>query len=142
LLSPAIENRGLKFDFNYTVTVCALIRDRVYLIPDLWNNSWFFFIPPSEYSQQVKQKIWKPETPGLVNAFLEEAGKLVEWNKDNLHAMLEVFLAGHNAKMGQLMNPLRLLVVGDNQGPGMTDIAGILGKEETVRRIGVGLEKI
>ena len=142
LLSPIIENRGLKFDFQYIVTVCALIRDRVYLTPDLWNNSWFFFIPPSVYSQQVKQKIWKPETPGLVKAFLEEAGKLAEWNKDNLHAMLDVFLAGHNAKMGQLMNPLRLLVVGDNQGPGMTDIAAILGKEETIRRIRVGLEKI
>jgi len=142
LLSGTLELRGLKFDFQYIVMVCALIRDRVYLIPDLWNNSFFFFLPPLSYNQQVRQKIWKPETPELLRTFIEEAGKLAEWNTDTLHAMLETFLTGHNAKMGQLMNPLRLLVVGDNQGPGMTDIAGILGKEETIRRIRVGLEKI
>lgn len=142
LLAISLENQGLKFDFTYLVTVCALIRDRVYLIPDLWNNSWFFFIPPSAYSHEVKQKIWKSETPGLLESFIEEAAKLAEWNKDTLHTLLDGFLAGHNAKMGQLMNPLRLLIVGDNQGPGMTDIAGILGKEETLKRISTGLKKI
>ena len=142
LLMPTLESRGLKFDFDYVVNVCALIRDRVYLIPDLWSNAWLFFIPPASYSPEVKQKIWKPETPGLLKAFAEEAEKLEIWNKDSLHTMSEAFLAGHIAKMGQLMTPLRLLVVGDNLGPGMTDIAGILGKDETIKRIRTGLEKI
>jgi glutamyl-tRNA synthetase len=42
--------------------------------------------------------------------------------------------------MGQLMNPLRLLVVGGNYGPGMMDIAEILGKQEFLRRIRRGIE--
>jgi glutamyl/glutaminyl-tRNA synthetase len=42
--------------------------------------------------------------------------------------------------MGQLMNPLRLLVVGSNQGPGMMDIAEIIGKEEFLRRTRAGTE--
>jgi glutamyl-tRNA synthetase len=142
LLLPTLKENDLAFDFNYVVKVCALIRDRVYLIPDLWDNSWFFFKPPDKYSPVVKQKIWKSETPGLLKAFAVEAEKLEIWNKDSLHTMSEAFLAGHNAKMGQLMTPLRLIVVGDNMGPGMTDLAGILGKDETIRRIRTGLEKI
>ena len=47
-----------------------------------------------------------------------------------------------NIKMGQLMNPLRLLVVGSSQGPGMMDIAEILGKEEFLRRINIGIEEM
>jgi len=40
------------------------------------------------------------------------------------------------------MNPLRLLVVGSNQGPGMTDIAAVLGKNEFVTRIKTGVIRL
>jgi hypothetical protein len=40
------------------------------------------------------------------------------------------------------MNPLRLLIVGNNQGPGIMDIAIILGKEEFLNRIETGLERL
>jgi glutamyl/glutaminyl-tRNA synthetase len=45
-------------------------------------------------------------------------------------------------KMGELMNPLRLLIVGNNQGPGIIDIAAILGKEEFLKRIKTGLDRM
>jgi peptidyl-tRNA hydrolase len=40
------------------------------------------------------------------------------------------------------MTPLRLLVVGSNQGPGMMDIADILGKEEFLSRVRTGIGKV
>jgi hypothetical protein len=44
--------------------------------------------------------------------------------------------------MGLLMNPLRLLVVGSNQGPGMMDIGLVLGKVEFVKRLKFGVKKL
>ena len=41
--------------------------------------------------------------------------------------------------MGQLLTPLRLLVVGSNQGPGMIDLILVLGKAEVVKRINNGI---
>jgi len=40
------------------------------------------------------------------------------------------------------MNPLRLLVVGSNQGPGMMEIAAVLGKDEFLARIFKGIKNI
>ena len=37
--------------------------------------------------------------------------------------------------MGQVMNTLRLALVGAGKGPGMYDVTSFLGKEETLRRI-------
>jgi len=37
------------------------------------------------------------------------------------------------------MNPLRLLIVGSNQGPGMMDLAALLGKEEFMDRVKRGV---
>jgi glutamyl/glutaminyl-tRNA synthetase len=40
------------------------------------------------------------------------------------------------------MNPLRLLIIGSNQGPGMIDMAEILGKEQFLARINFALKKL
>jgi glutamyl-tRNA synthetase len=45
----------------------------------------------------------------------------------------------HSIKPGELMLPLRIMLVGGKFGPGVFDIAEILGKEETIRRIELNL---
>jgi glutamyl-tRNA synthetase len=39
-------------------------------------------------------------------------------------------------KPGELMLPFRVMLVGGKFGPGVFDIAVLLGKEETIQRIG------
>lgn len=121
---------------------CGLIKDRVALIPDLWKNASFFFIAPETYDEQVFTKIWKPETTDLMKSFTEEASMLEEWTKDSIHSFIDDFITRKQIKMGQLMTPLRLLVIGSNQGPGMMDILYLLGKEESLARIGRGVKKV
>ena len=115
--------------------VCGLIKDRVALVPDLWKNAACFFVPPEAFSEQDVKKLWKPETSAVVGSFAEEAKQLPEWNKETIHELVEKFVAAKEIKTGQLMTPLRLLVVGSIHGPGMMEILGLLGKEESLRRI-------
>ena len=44
--------------------------------------------------------------------------------------------------MGQVMNSLRLTLVGAGSGPSIFDIREIIGKEETLRRIDAALDKL
>ena len=122
--------------------VCSLVKERVVLLPDLWKNAWFFFEAPNTYDEQAKAKCWTPGTADWVKVFAEEVSLMNPFNKDTFHDFVVDFTTRKQMKMGQVMNPLRLLVVGSNQGPGMMDIADILGKEEFVTRINVGLERV
>ena len=142
LMSPMFETHGISPEPAYVEKVLALVKERAFLIPDLWNNSWFFFQRPSEYDKQVYQKIWQEHTAASVQAFTGEVEKMGTFNKDTLHETVQEFTQRTGIKMGQLMNPLRLLVVGSNQGPGMMDIADVLGKEEFLVRVKRGLEKL
>ena len=144
LLKPELERRKLHFEGPYIAAVIHLIKERANLIPDLWNNSWFFFVPPPVYDAQVVQKVWNPApvVSALLCSFLKEAVTISEWNHDQVQAFIQDFITRKNMKMGQLMNPLRLLMVGNNQGPGIMDIALILGKEEFLKRIETGLGKL
>jgi glutamyl-tRNA synthetase len=122
-------------DSGFVEEVCGLIKDRIVLIPDLWKNASFFFIPPDSFAEQDVKKLWKTETSELVGSFAADAKQLTEWTKDSIHELVEKFVAGRQVKTGQLMTPLRLLVVGSIQGPGMMDILEVLGREESVGRI-------
>jgi glutamyl-tRNA synthetase len=43
--------------------------------------------------------------------------------------------AAKNIKPGELLAPLRIMLVGGKFGPGVFEIAAILGRAETIRRI-------
>ena len=141
-LSGQLASEGIQADPSFVEQVVALVRERASLLPDLWNQSWFFFRRPDSYDPQVAAKIWQPATPGIIANFIEEAARLDPFDKDTLHSLVQDFTARTGVKTGQLMNPLRLLVVGSNQGPGMMDIAGVLGRDEFVARVKLGLGRV
>jgi len=142
LLKPYLEQYGVSPSAEYLAKVVTLVRERAFLVPDLWNSSWFFFVRPGKYDPQVYQKIWQPGTTGWIRDFVREVEKLQDFNIDTLHSLVQEFTSGTGVKMGQLMNPLRLLLVGSNQGPGIMDLAGVLGKEEFLDRINTGLDSL
>jgi glutamyl-tRNA synthetase len=142
LLGPWLEEHNVSPAGEYLIRVVNLVRERAFVVPDLWDNAWFFFFRPEQYDMQVYQKIWQEGTTGIITAFAGEAGKLADFNKETLHRMVQEFTTANGVKMGQLMNPLRLLMVGSNQGPGMMDMADLLGKEEFLERLRTGLLKL
>jgi len=142
-LRKELEKHDLSFDDPYIIRVIHLVKERANLLPDLWNNSWFFFLAPSTFDEQVVAKVWNSGSSfDLVTAFVNEAGSLPQWDHDHLHSFIQEFIQRHETKMGQLMNPLRLLIIGSNQGPGMIDMAEILGKEQFLARINFALKKL
>ena len=144
VLGARLSARGTQLiaDQKMVERVCGLIKERVVLLPDLWKNAWFFFEAPESYDKQVFQKIWKPETTGLVKSFAEEAVLLQAWSRESIRDFIDGFIIRKQIKIGQLMTPLRLLVIGSNQGPGMMDILYLLGKEESLARIVKGVESL
>ena len=139
LLAPDLAKHQLSPAPEFLEKVIALVKERAFLVPDLWKNSWFFFLRPEEYDKQVYQKIWQAGTASLVESFAAEVNKMEIFNKDTLHTLVQEFTSVAGVKTGLLMNPLRLLIVGSNQGPGMMDIADVLGKQEFLERIRTGL---
>jgi len=141
-LDPVLKSNSISADREFVIKVIALIKERVELLPDLLKNSVFFFRDPESYDQNVKQKIWTEASPAIVEDFANLVNGLQLFDNEHLHSLIQEFTANRNIKTGQLMNPLRLLVVGSNQGPGMMEIAILLGKEKFLERIKKGLRNI
>ncbi len=142
LLQPILEENNILSNPEFVEQVCTLIHDRAILIPDLWTQSQFFFIAPTAYDEKVVSKIWKPETPTLLTEYIPILEATQPFTKENIEQNTKNFVQDKGIGMGQLMNPFRLLIVGTNAGPGMMDMAAVLGKEEILSRVRQGLDQV
>jgi glutamyl-tRNA synthetase len=142
LLIPLLEEKRIDVCIDYVEQVCTLIHDRAVLIPDLWTQSHFFFHNPESYDEKVVAKIWKSETPALLSDYIQELEATEPFTKQSIEHNTKEFVETKGIGMGQLMNPLRLTVVGTSAGPGMMEMMAVIGKEFIISRILRGIEKI
>jgi len=142
LLMPILAEKGIEADQEYVSRVCDLVHERAVLIPDLYEQSWFFFSAPVSYDEKVIAKSWKPETPGLLNEYISLLDKVEPFTAGNIESATKEFVQQKGIGIGQLMNPFRLCVVGTSAGPGMFDIAEVIGKKTIISRIEAGIRNI
>jgi glutamyl-tRNA synthetase len=115
--------------------IVKLTKERVTFVKDFWDQASFFFEAPVSYDEKVIKKRWKPGTSAMLN---EVAGVLASLDAFDAHSAEEPVKALIEAKgynMGQVMNCLRLALVGESKGPHLFDITAIIGKTETLARI-------
>jgi len=142
LLMPILEEKNIDTCREYVESVCELVRERAVLIPDLFTQSHFFFLDPQAYDDKVVAKIWKPETPALLTEYIPVLENIESFTKENIETATKEFVQNKGIGMGQLMNPLRLTVVGTNAGPGMMDMMAVIGKEFIIPRIKKGIDTL
>jgi len=68
---------------------------------------------------------------------------LLEWNGPSLHDALMALASELGIKNGQMLWPLRTALSGwEVTSGGAMEIAEILGRDESMRRIGIGIERL
>ena len=58
-----------------------------------------------------------------------------DFSEENQEKEVMKWIEDHGYHLGNVMNAFRLTLVGEGKGPHIFDISGVLGKEETLRRI-------
>ena len=137
-----LEDKGIKTEFNFVKRICGLIKERANFVEDFWEQSFFFFQSPESYDAKIVKKKWKENTPQILRELSERLENIDEFVAPNIEKVIKDYLSEKNLGMGQVMNVIRLSLVGSNKGPDLFLIIELLGKEEAIRRIKSAIEKI
>ncbi len=142
LLRPIVEKDGIETTDAELEKICGLMKNRASFVSDIYEESLFFFKAPETYAEKDVKKHWKPESPDI----LKELAKILESEEDFRAPVLEnavsKWINSRELGFGKVMNPLRIVIVGAAKGPHVFDILEILGKKESLERIGNGLERL
>lgn len=115
--------------------VIELVKDRCTLLPDFVTQGSFFFESPAD----IDTNTIKPKWDDKKNLFFTELIRAYElstlWEASDLEKEFKELAAVNQLKPGELMLPFRIMLVGGKFGPGVFDIAELIGKEATVKRI-------
>jgi len=136
ILKNLLEEKGIAYQQDNLIKVSGIIKERCILLTDVWPNSFFFFEAPSNIDFTSIKSKWNADK----TAFFYEAIQLFagseNWSAHILENDFKQLAANKNIKPGEVLLPLRIMLVGQKTGPGVFEIAEVIGKEETNKRIG------
>jgi len=116
--------------------ILDLVKDRCTLLPEFVPQAAFFFQSPATIDLDAVRPKWNASKDLFFVEYirqLELSGELSDPHA--LEAQFKEMAAAVGIKPGELLMPLRIMLVGGKFGPHVFDIAVMLGKEETIRRI-------
>ncbi len=120
---------------EYLAKVCELIKERCTLLPDFWEQGHFFFETPEiKELDTIKQK-WDENKKAFFQNWISMLESLPSWDHLSIENSFNEAIQAAGLKKGDIMLPLRIMLVGGKYGPGVFLIAEMIGKEDTVQRV-------
>jgi len=104
-------------------------------LQDFWDQASFFFDQPAVYDLNAVKPKWSDSKTEYFNELIKTWEGAKAWDAINLETVFKTLAEEKGIKPGELMLPFRVMLVGGKFGPGVFDIAVLLGKEETIKRI-------
>ena len=135
LFAPVLAEKGIKAEPAYVEKVVGLMKERVSFVKELWDQTAFFFVAPTEYDENTAKKRWKEDSAKLLGELADVLSVREPFDSAGTEEYVKVWIEEKGYHLGNIMNATRLALVGEGKGPHIFDITEALGKEETVNRL-------
>ncbi|MBP2833831.1 glutamate--tRNA ligase [Aquimarina sp. U1-2] len=139
--SALLAEKNIVTDTNLSAII-DVVKERAVFTKDLWALSKFFFIAPVNYDTKAGKKTWKEDTPALLQELIRVLDGITDFSEEKVSQEVKGWITAKAIGFGKIMMPLRLVLVGDLQGPDLFFITAALGKEETIQRIQNAIERL
>jgi glutamyl-tRNA synthetase len=133
LLQAGIEPR----DGPSPARVVELLRERAPTLVAMATAAKPYYQRPALDAALWSQHFTEAARPALIR--LREEFAAIHWNKAALGAAIKSTVAAQGLKMPQVMMPLRIALTGQTQSPSVDAVLEVLGRDESLARIGAAL---
>ena len=129
------EKGIIDIDSSILSKVIGLVKDRCTLLTDFYDQSYFFFKAPEKWDVDAVKPKWNEAKQLFFAELIRNYELNNDWKTTSLENSFKEIASANQIKPGEVLLPLRVMLVGGKFGPGIFDIAEIIGKEETISRI-------
>lgn len=116
--------------------IISMVKERCTLMSDFIPQSAFFFKTPDTIDIESIKPKWDEKKYNFFSVLNEMwTSEPLDWNHESLNQSFKTLAAENGLKPGELMLPLRIMLVGGKFGPGVFEIAEVIGRTESAKRI-------
>ena len=144
-VKPFLDKANISVQDDFILKIINIEKERMKTLKDIINLGKFFF-KLEDYDASLL--IWKNTSKEKIKEVLEKIYNIFkeikdsEFNKINVGAKLTEIINLNNYSRGEVFWPLRVALSGQEASPDPLDILDVLGKNETLKRIEIALNKL
>jgi len=134
---PFVRARGLEVadDDPRLVPAFASIRVRASTLSDAAERVDFYFRKDPVIDEAAAKKFLVPSALPLLQGFTEVVRATEPFTEAELETRTNAWMAAQNITMKDIAQAVRVALTGRSAAPGLYEIAVVLGKDETLRRL-------
>lgn len=132
---PGTLERLSDWDAKTIYDAITLYLDRVHTLRELAVQVLSLKRAPEKYDADSLQKWVDDKTITYLRQIivLLEANK--DWAKELITQEIKLFVQAQGLKLVNILQPLRIALIGSDSGPGVFELLGVLGKAESIHRL-------
>lgn len=151
LCLPYLQKSGLvkdepKIEMDNMMKMVATVQERMKKISDIIDLTDFYFTESMDYPASLLT--WKNLNNESIKENLIKINEIIndisekDWNKIDMEKIIIGYLKDNSLKVGDYLWPLRVALTGKQASPGPFEVAEVLGKDKSQKRILSALEML
>jgi glutamyl/glutaminyl-tRNA synthetase len=145
-LAPIMANAGLALSSKpdvWQLRMTEICQEKIPTLNDIVGYTDFFFHDITEYEEKSVQKQWrKDDIITRMDAMIDAMQAVRTWTASEIHDQFVALSEAMQQGLGHFTNPARLALTGKGVGPGLFELAELLGRDECLRRMQNAVEHI
>jgi glutamyl-tRNA synthetase len=142
LFLSLLKQKGINKPLEFVEATVKLLKERAVFVNDFWEQGFYFFIPPEKYDSEEVRKRWSADIPVHLSELAVRFKALPLFTSEGIKSLVHNYSEEKGANFGNLMNCLRLCIVGSSMGPDLVTLCEMLGSDETISRIEKAVREI
>jgi glutamyl-tRNA synthetase len=142
-LRKPLEDAGYTVDQDLLLKVTPLVQTRITTLNDVVDLAGFFFrdefVPPSK-DDLIQKKMDAEGMIAMMEHSIQHLQGVDDWTTDTLHEESKQIVSDLGLKNGQVFGGMRVAVTGQRVSTPTFESMEIIGKEESLRRMRLGID--
>ncbi|MBC8284863.1 MAG: glutamate--tRNA ligase [Nitrospinae bacterium] len=136
LIKSGILPEGHGRSIQEIAKVIPCLNQRAKTLIEMAEKSAFYFKKEVEFDEKARTKFLTDEAKPLLEKVIAGLSALEDFSTENIESLFKNIVEEEGMKLGKLAQPVRVALTGTTVSPGIYDVLILLGKEETLKRLG------
>lgn len=122
-------------DIEWAAKAIKSLKERCRTLKELANAMRYYLVDYVEIDPKAKEKFINPQTLPVIKEVTERLEALEEFTQDRIEKIFMEIVNERGLKLGQVAQPVRVVITGSTVSPGIYEVLEIVGKEKTLKRL-------
>jgi glutamyl-tRNA synthetase len=135
-LAPFLAERGVADpDPGFLAAAIETLQTRSKTLLEMADGALFYFQTQVTYDPQAAKKFLKPAILAPLQLLIANLEQAADFTEAAIEGAFVQTMEASDLKLGKIAQPVRVALTGKTVSPGIFEIIGVLGREETLARL-------